>query len=399
MAEKINTIDCYISDDVGTWAYAKQILSKIENDESIEEWKRLSNTATNVYKIMVWVEKENHIQNHKIEKNIKIKIPNEYNDYIIICGTMAKLAEKGIYTKEDYEINYDDCLVFQHKHLPGKDKKDKTKIAEDILSNDLDCEEIVKKNPVLGSVFDELFYYRNLQHNEAEKLHRIGYTTKDSEYIKTLQERIDKVLESIVVNSKEDMEFLMKMCSIKDWEELALKMYKRFCSNNSSDYEDDFMNQLFINHKKTQTCINGFTNRFKDYLKNSYYDIINFDFEKFNNSIYGDFTEEGELGVSRPILTNPLKGPEICFHDTQGFCVVAKNVKIKNGVFHCLLSFDFYDHFGLDSNDIKIFGDKPIVGSGFKGWYILQHLNEYKTGCKAYVDHMYHDEIVEIDIE
>ena len=93
------------------------------------------------------------------------------------------------------------------------------------------------------------------------------------------------------------------------------------------------------------------------------------------------------------------KGPMICFHDTQGFNVDAKEIKIKNGVFSCKLVFDFYDHFGLDSEDIKKFGYSPLVDRGFQAWYILQHLNECETGCKAFVDHAKHEEWVEIKIE
>ena len=100
-----------------------------------------------------------------------------------------------------------------------------------------------------------------------------------------------------------------------------------------------------------------------------------------------------------PEFKEALKGHMICFHDTQGFNVDAKEIKIKNGVFSCKLVFDFYDHFGLDSEDIKKFGYSPLVDRGFQAWYILQHLNECETGCKAFVDHAKHEEWMEIKIE
>ena len=52
---------------------------------------------------------------------------------------------------------------------------------------------------------------------------------------------------------------LMKTCSIleDEWRELAIKLYNRFCSNNSSDFKDDaLLKKLFTEHKETQNCIN-----------------------------------------------------------------------------------------------------------------------------------------------
>ena len=74
-------------------------------------------------------------------------------------------------------------------------------------------------------------------------------------------------------------------------------------------------------------------------------------------------------------------------------------IPLRNIRFSCKLVFDFYDHFGLDSEDIKKFGEYVFVGTGFQGWYILQRFNECETGCKAFVDHAKHEEWMEIKIE
>lgn len=205
---------------------------------------------------------------------------------------------------------------------------------------------------------------------------------------------------------------LMKLCSMKDWQTLAIKLYNKFCSDDSSDFRDKLLNKLFIGHEETQKCINGFMGKFKEFIKKYSYDIGSFDTLDFHNAIY-----DRKTGVNRPKLGDfpygfskselkklsncgeILKGPTICFHDTQGFNVDAKEIKIKKGRFSCKLCFDFYDHFGLDSNDLNKFGYHPLVDRGFQAWYLLQHLNEYKTGCKAFVDHATHEEIVELKIE
>ena len=120
------------------------------------------------------------------------------------------------------------------------------------------------------------------------------------------------------------------------------------------------------------------------------------DFPKLKKSISKENLSELK---KIPECLEAIKGPAICFHDIQGFNVSAKEIQIKNSRFSCKLIFNFYDHFGLDSRDIDKFGDNSLVGKGFQAWYILQHLYEYKTGCKAFVTHATHEEPVEVEIE
>ena len=79
--------------------------------------------------------------------------------------------------------------------------------------------------------------------------------------------------------------------------------------------------------------------------------------------------------------------------------IMNKNLtKNKKGVFSCELVFDFYDHFGLDSGDLISFDNTPLR-TGFQGWYILQHLSECNTGCKAFVNHATYEKKLELKIE
>ena len=106
----------------------------------------------------------------------------------------------------------------------------------------------------------------------------------------------------------------------------------------------------------------------------------------------GNYGEELNKIVNIP---DAISGPGICFHDTQGFNVEAKEIKIINGKFSCKLVYDFYDHFGLDLNDIQTYEN-----SGFKEWYLLQHLGtQYETKCKAFVNHIIHEKVLELEVE
>lgn len=401
----VNTKELVIKEKTGTWSQSRKLLMECENNHNNGYAMKYSKNLNNVYKLMRWLEESNKIENHAIEKDSKIYIPQGLCDYIKIIGTEIPLSKDCEYTQEDFEIKYEDTLIFKHKSLPGKSRNNKTQDAEDILSGDMNAEEIVERNPMLSPFFEELFYFKSLRETVAKDLISKGGSTNSSIYFQKIQERIEALLVSIVERSRQEMESLIRLCSVKDWEELAMRLYRRFCSNDSSDYKDDaLLNKLFVGHEKTQTCIKEFKERFKMYLKKYDYDIASFNIGEFQNSIYGEYEKErGEEGVSRPKFVSRVKdgpwGPMLCFHDTQGFTVHAKEIKIERNKFSCKLIFDFYDHFGLDSNDLESFDRYPVLRTGFQGWYILQHFNEHETGCKAFVDYAHHEGAMEVEIE
>ena len=442
MADQIDTVEIDLAEQqereqIGTWDYSKQLLVKCESDGKYKEEEKPSKNALNIYKVMVWLEKKNGhiIKNHAINRHSRIVVPKELKDFIRIIGEETPIDSECKQTQGEYEINYEDCMIFQHEQYPGKDKKDKNKVAEDIMSGDMSVEKIVEKNLCLEDRFHEVLHFKNVIKTEAENLKKFKIPTTDSEVISNVQGRIESILKEIVECAKQEMKGLMELCSVREWQELAMKMYDRFCSGDGSEYKDDLLNKLFTEHEKTKTCIKDFRERFEEYIKKYNYDIVSFNILVFHDSVYGN---NGEEGISRQIfgdkpqlkkilnlekirdlkkiqdlkeilnLSELKKIPEIkeavigsmiCFHDTQGFNVYAEDVKIKNGKFSCKLRFDFYDHFGLDSGDLESFGDIFLVGKGFQSWYLLQHLNEYPTGCKAFVDHAIHEEMLEIEIE
>lgn len=410
MAGQIDTVETDLAkqqerEQIGTWDYSKRLLVKCESGGKYKEKEKPSNNALNIYKVMVWLEKKNShiIKGHTIKRHSRIVVPKELKDFIRIIGEETPIASECKQTQGEYEIDYGDWMIFQHEQYPGKDKKDKNKVAEDIMSGDMNAEEIVKKNPMLFPFFKDLIHFNNLRDSVAQQLISKGLSTKNSIQFQEIQNRIEYSLKSIVENSKQEMKDLMKLCSAFEWKTLAMKMYDRFCSNDDSDYKNKLLNKLFTGHEKTKTCIKNFRERFEEYIKKYNYDIISFDINDFHKSIYGEYNEKGEPGIDRPkfdsYVSDGLTGPMICFHDTQGFNVDAEDVKIKNGKFACKLRFDFYDHFGLDSEDLNKFDIYPILRTGFQGWYILQHFNECETDCKAFVDHASHEETVEVKIE
>lgn len=250
---------------IGSWKYAKDLLEDWGEKSSEKYAKSMSKKTTCRYLMFKWLEENNRIENHTLKENTSVCIPNDSADFekiVSITAPLVNISSKII--AMPHPIEFDDCVIFQHHQYPGKDKENKNEPAEDIISSDMNAEEIVKKNPMLFSFFKDLFHFKNLREEFVSK----GLQTEDYVRFQQIKTRIDALLESIVESSKQEMEALMKMCSVKDWEKLAMKLYKKFCSNDSSDYEDDpLLNRLFVGHKKTQTCITEFKERFEKYIK------------------------------------------------------------------------------------------------------------------------------------
>ena len=444
--DKIKTTNVIIQKKIGTWKYSKDLLENLAKNTGKEYIKNLCENTKCRFYLFKWLEDNNAVINHTLEKGTSISIPKEVSDYKQIISVMGVWAINQSPKSIPFygSITFDDCVIFQHEHQPGLDKKnsedimkklveaneifskeiipeyiknfigqneDNTPIditAEDIVSGDMKIEELIEKYPNLKSTF---YNYLLI----VEKMKKI--TGKS--IIQATDER-NKEIKKIITESKIKMEKLLLSKSLGEWKEVAKTFFNKFCSNNNSDFvgkdkdkndkdkKDNYrVYKLFTELKKTKDCIEHFKKRFEYYIKKYCYDIISFELSSFHKSIYG---VDGE-GVSRPIfgaipkspkelnkivnIPDAISGPGICFHDTQGFNVEAKEIKIINWKFSCKLVYDFYDHFGLDLNDIQTYEN-----SGFKEWYLLQHLGtQYETKCKAFVNHIIHEEVLELEVE
>ena len=125
----VNTKELVIKEKTGTWSQSRKLLMECENNHNNGYAMKYSKNLNNVYKLMRWLEESNKIENHAIEKDSKIYIPQGLCDYIKIIGTEIPLSKDCEYTQEDFEIKYEDTLIFKHKSLPGKSRNNKTQDA------------------------------------------------------------------------------------------------------------------------------------------------------------------------------------------------------------------------------------------------------------------------------
>ncbi len=159
---------------------------------------------------------------------------------------------------------------------------------------------------------------------------------------------------------------LMKSLSIGDMETVAVEMADRFKSGTGGTYKSDVLNKEISNNPAFVKYNIKFLEQFKTELKNKKYDpskmkIITMELLNFSS------------------FWDKLSGLGITVH--QVWSVKAeisdysynKCTKMWSGK----LNYIFYDHFGLDLDDIVKHGNDKIpqyhTGDFFKAWYILQH--------------------------
>ena len=71
-----------------------------------------------------------------------------------------------------------------------------------------------------------------------------------------------------------------------------------------------------------------------------------------------------------------LMGLRVLINDIWGYDIEIEKYQITGNTISGKLKIIFFDHFGLDDNDIKKFGNS-LNGDGFKAWYFLQHYKGY----------------------
>ena len=245
---EINKKQIEIKEKTGTRYQSKKLLIDCESQYEYLYNIGFSKNESNIYKLMRWLEENNQINNHTIEANSKIYIPEDREDYIKIISKDAPLAKGAKYTREEFEIKYDDTVIFQHKYRPGKKRNDKNQTSEDMTYADQNSEEIVKNNPSLYTFFSELNHFKSLRESRAQELLHNGISPNTSVEFQEIENRIDSLNNSIIKDAKEAMEWLINFCTKddSDWETLAFKLYNRFCKNDNTDYKNDsLLNKLF----------------------------------------------------------------------------------------------------------------------------------------------------------
>lgn len=90
--------------------------------------------------------------------------------------------------------------------------------------------------------------------------------------------------------------------------------------------------------------------------------------------------------VGLPVYGNNcvLNGLAFCIHGYQGVRIYVTEYTIDDsGAYSGTLQYTFFDHFGLDRNDISNYDN-----AGFESWYILQHHEKFSGSYKPFVTYI-----------
>ena len=150
-------------------------------------------------------------------------------------------------------------------------------------------------------------------------------------------------------------------------------------------------------HKKTAKYVNYTTKEFREQLKEFNWDIYKFKYTKENRLNYRYVQRMSDLydkKIYEPAFygyEDLLSGLKVTIDSFWGHKIeIVSYKKQSDGKYKVTLKYTFYDHYGLDKEDIEKFGGKKILsaGKGFRAWYILQHYDKYKSKYKPFVTYI-----------
>lgn len=182
------------------------------------------------------------------------------------------------------------------------------------------------------------------------------------------------------------MHSLMTSTSIGSMEVVALEMMKKFVDGKGGTYRSNILNAEIYNNPAFVQFHHSFLKKLKPKLKTS--------IRTYNPSKLAPTMVNLQNPLNIKVLTMDLlnfssfwdkvSGLGITVHQVWSVKAELKDIQVDaSGHFwSCWLHYTFYDHFGLDWNDILKHGEDHLpqyfTGDAFKAWYILQHYRSAK---------------------
>lgn len=346
--------------EIGGWFYAAKLLKEQE----------LENSGGNQYKLLCWLKKNssNAFHGDIIKKNSTVLIPKEHIDYLKLLTFKITINDKNeIEISEHYCLNFTPSVqVFRSAYEKRQSKikgteymKNWSKTAHDMVYGDENDKKILS----YSENFDD--------------------TISDS---KTSKVDISGCPENkLIINMRE---FLLSRASkSKVMQKELLELVNFFEKAKKDDAEYTFSDKA-IEQIKGNQCVKDYMCEMKRLIINEL-KRVNWDlseFEKEDSESVQKIREQVQNTVKYPKFNDREDGLMIALHDLQGTNVYIENAKIEDDVFSGTLQFNFFDHFGLDDQDImnegKVLGIFTVKYSsleGFRSWYYLQHSDKYNT--------------------
>ncbi|SFW25565.1 protein of unknown function [Sinomicrobium oceani] len=173
---------------------------------------------------------------------------------------------------------------------------------------------------------------------------------------------------------------------IKDifaWGELkgvALKMIAHFEGNTGTEFSNPILTKYAEEHPSTKRFCKEMEKLIVERLKKDN-GVIGQIQHKFYNGNDGDRPRTYDMNYGHPRFKynedgwSGKKGLTILVNDTWAYEVSLTKFEEKGKNFKATYKVTLYDHFGLDEPDLE---KKYYYMVGFRAWFVLQHLRNYK---------------------
>ena len=160
-----------------------------------------------------------------------------------------------------------------------------------------------------------------------------------------------------------------------DKTKIVSAIFAHFKQGKGGDVSSNLLNSLIKDHSKFKDFIRTFQIAFQAGLTSGTQDGINgilkTPIELKNGPVFDDYTTG--LGII-------LDGINYTYVTLDKY-----STPYDNGYYKADITVHMVDAFGLDKNDLKRFGNFPVVGDGFKAWAMLQHFRGFLP-FKIYID-------------
>ncbi len=164
---------------------------------------------------------------------------------------------------------------------------------------------------------------------------------------------------------------LMTSLSIGDMETVALEMSSRFQKGTGGMYTSEILDKKIANHSQFVNYHYTFLEKLKQELQKVSFDPNKMDIIPMSLLHFSSFWDK-------------VSGLGITVHQVWSVKAELKDYKYNKCTqrWSSKLLYTFYDHFGLDWDDIVKHGEDRVpqyhTGDFFKAWYILQHYRSAK---------------------
>lgn len=289
-----------------------------------------------------------------------------------IDDKIVNLEEKG--EELNYKPNNSELVGKTILVIPYLEEYDE-KIAVTTIIKQVELPIFIDRYKLKGKIL------KNGVISKADDMHYgdgINMNTGNALYSKKRMEGYGMLMKATMLQSEESLweGFTIMVKKLFAWGELdsvVLKMISHFRSNKGTDFTDSILTKHAKSHPSTQRFCKSMEQLITQRLKKSKGLLDKIE----NNSV--DWVGDTDWGHPRFKYGKDgmggMKGLTIAINDIWAYEVTLVKYEEHNKKFNATYKVKLYDNFGLDEPDLE---KKYYYLLGFRAWFLLQHLYNYK---------------------